>query len=183
MISFLWRKQWGYLEDSYSNNHPVRSIINNTDEAMSSFDGITYSKGASILKNMVFLIGEEKFSIACHEYFNRYAWKNTEYQDFTECLEKQFDIKEFEFDVWKREWLETKGHNLLFIERVDQETILIHQSLLPHCDSLKRYKINLSVIANGVKTTHPIIIQNTPTTEIKLTGDYYILNDGDHCFV
>ena len=67
------------MEDSYSINHPVRSAIQNTDEAFSLFDGITYSKGGSILKSIVFLIGEDRFSSACKEYFNKYAWKNTQY--------------------------------------------------------------------------------------------------------
>jgi aminopeptidase N len=49
-VTFLSYKFWGISEDQLSNTHPITSFINNTAEAESIFDGISYGKGASFLK-------------------------------------------------------------------------------------------------------------------------------------
>jgi aminopeptidase N len=59
MISFFWRKLWGYEEDASKHfTHPVRGLVANTDLVLILFDGITYAKGASIIKMLIYLIGE-----------------------------------------------------------------------------------------------------------------------------
>ena len=49
--------------------HPIYADVKNTDEADNIFDGITYSKGAALLKQLFFTMGEEKFSNALGKYF------------------------------------------------------------------------------------------------------------------
>lgn len=58
--------------------------------AESIFDGITYSKGAATMKQLMYLIGEENFSKALGEYFNKYKFKNTELDDLLSCIQKYF---------------------------------------------------------------------------------------------
>ena len=55
--SFLKNKAWGYQEDKRDTTHPIASVVENTSKADSIFDGITYSKGAAVLKQLYFLIG------------------------------------------------------------------------------------------------------------------------------
>ena len=66
MISFFWRKRWGYDEDGNVHyTHPIRGVVENTSKALTMFDGITYAKGASVIKMLIYLIGEDNFSKAC----------------------------------------------------------------------------------------------------------------------
>lgn len=66
MISFFWRKQWGYETDGNIHyTHPIRGPVEHTDCALTRFDGITYAKGASVIKMLIYLIGEDNFSRAC----------------------------------------------------------------------------------------------------------------------
>ena len=93
--------------------------------AESIFDGITYSKGAATMKQLMYLIGEENFSKAIGEYFNKYKFKNTELNDLLNCIEKYFPpIKQ-----WKEMWLEKAGGNLLSCEwQKDSNQIKIKQT-------------------------------------------------------
>jgi aminopeptidase N len=47
---FLGDKSWGYSTDQNKTTHPIFTAIANTEEADSIFDGISYSKGSSVLK-------------------------------------------------------------------------------------------------------------------------------------
>ena len=76
MVSFFNRKGWGYNEDQLSTTHPIRSSVENTQVAESIFDGITYSKGAATMKQLMYLMGEENFSKALSHYFHKFAFKN-----------------------------------------------------------------------------------------------------------
>lgn len=58
MLSFFTRKNWGYAEDELVTTHPIRGEVADTFTAESIFDGITYSKGAATMKQLMFLIGE-----------------------------------------------------------------------------------------------------------------------------
>ena len=62
MASFLARKAWGYHEDQFITTHPIAGKVENTIVADSIFDGITYSKGASTMKQLLLLMSEENFS-------------------------------------------------------------------------------------------------------------------------
>ena len=58
MVTFVQRKAWGYEEDEYSTTHPIRGEVKDTIVADSIFDGITYSKGAATLQQLLFLMGK-----------------------------------------------------------------------------------------------------------------------------
>ena len=79
---FLNRKGWGYHEDQMITTHPIRGSVPNTSVADSIFDGITYSKGAATMKQLLFLMKEENFSKALSQYFHKYAWSNATLIDF-----------------------------------------------------------------------------------------------------
>ena len=64
MASFLQRKGWGYHEDMMITTHPIRGKVANTSVADSIFDGITYSKGAATMKQLLYLMKEENFGKA-----------------------------------------------------------------------------------------------------------------------
>ena len=75
-----------------------------------NFDGITYAKGASVLKQLVAYVGREPFVAALREYFRKHAWANTTLADLLGELETASGR---ELGDWSRLWLETAGVNTL----------------------------------------------------------------------
>jgi aminopeptidase N len=80
---FRDRKAWGYQEDERNTaTHAIRGTVEDTDVAASIFDGITYAKGAAVMKQLMFLVGEENFSAGLTNYFERFQWSNATIDDF-----------------------------------------------------------------------------------------------------
>jgi aminopeptidase N len=75
-----------------------------------NFDGITYAKGGSVLKQLVAWVGEEAFFTGVSNYFKKHAWDNTELQDLLDELEVTSGR---DLSSWSRVWLETAGVNTL----------------------------------------------------------------------
>jgi aminopeptidase N len=113
MASFLQRKGWGYHEDMMITTHPIRGKVANTSVADSIFAGITSSKGAATMKQLLFLMKEENFSKALSEYFHKYEWNNATIEDFLEYMQRHFAIKEFTLTEWRQMWLEKASLNVI----------------------------------------------------------------------
>jgi len=80
---FRDRKQWGYQDDQRDQGtHAIRGKVANTDVASNIFDGITYAKGAAVIKQLVFMIGENNFSLGLQKYFDQFAFSNATISDF-----------------------------------------------------------------------------------------------------
>ncbi|WP_035778492.1 aminopeptidase N, partial [Arthrobacter sp. 35/47] len=103
-------KAWAYRQDQLPSTHPIVAPINDLEDVQVNFDGITYAKGASVLKQLVAWVGQDKFMQGVREYFGKHAWANTELSDLLVELEKASgrDLRE-----WSAEWLETAGVNTL----------------------------------------------------------------------
>ncbi len=101
-------KEWAYEEDSLVTTHPIAGLVADTDEAESNFDGLTYGKGASVLKQLVHLIGEEAFLRGIKTYFKTFAFKNATRADFLNCLGQASGM---DLASWDEEWLKTSGTN------------------------------------------------------------------------
>ena len=103
-------KRWAYRQDQLVTTHPIAGDVRDTDETFLNFDGITYGKGASVLKQLVKAIGREGFEKGLQRYFQRYEWSNATLADFLRCLEEGSgrDLRE-----WSRLWLETPSLNTL----------------------------------------------------------------------
>jgi aminopeptidase N len=106
--SFSGEKEWAYWQDQLVTTHPIELPVQNTDEAFSNFDGITYGKGASVIKQLRYYLGEEKFRDGIQLYFKKYAFGNTRLEDFMGALSEAsgIDLKE-----WQKTWLMTAGVN------------------------------------------------------------------------
>ncbi len=115
-------KEWAYWEDQLVTTHPVELPVPDTDHAMANFDGITYGKGASALKQLRFFLGEEDFKEGLRRYFQKYAYKNTSISDFIKTLA---EASSKNLSEWQHLWLQTSGVNGLKIQwacTVDPET-------------------------------------------------------------
>ncbi|MFF9627631.1 aminopeptidase N [Streptomyces fradiae] len=104
------RKAWAYRADQLPSTHPVTADIRDLEDAKLNFDGITYAKGASVLKQLVAYAGREAFLEGARRYFKRHAYGNTTLGDLLAVLEETSgrDLK-----AWSRSWLETSGVNAL----------------------------------------------------------------------
>ncbi|MFE9426272.1 aminopeptidase N [Kitasatospora sp. NPDC006697] len=103
-------KTWAYRQDQLPSTHPIMAEINDLEDVMVNFDGITYAKGASVLKQLVAYVGQDAFFQGVQAYFKRHAWGNTTLADLLSALEETSgrDLK-----AWSTAWLETAGINVL----------------------------------------------------------------------
>tara|TARA_B110000977_G_scaffold54230_1_gene73828 strand:- start:333 stop:2213 length:1881 start_codon:yes stop_codon:yes gene_type:complete len=103
-------KSWAYRQDQLPSTHPIVAEINDLEDVQVNFDGITYAKGASVLKQLVAWVGQDSFMRGVGNYFKKHQWKNTELRDLLVELEAESgrDLKE-----WSSLWLETAGVNTL----------------------------------------------------------------------
>ena len=106
-------KSWAYRQDQLSSTHPIKAPIRDLDDVLVNFDGITYAKGASVLRQLVAWVGQENFMAGVREYIAKHAWTNTELPDLMVELEKASgrDLSE-----WTGQWLETSGVNTIAVE-------------------------------------------------------------------
>ncbi|MFI7290358.1 aminopeptidase N [Streptomyces anulatus] len=103
-------KTWAYRQDQLPSTHPIMADIQDLDDVLVNFDGITYAKGASVLKQLVAYVGKDAFFQGVQAYFKAHAFGNTRLSDLLGALEKTSgrDLK-----TWSKAWLETAGINIL----------------------------------------------------------------------
>jgi aminopeptidase N len=103
-------KSWAYRQDQLPSTHPVVATINDLEDVQVNFDGITYAKGGSVIKQLVAWVGLEAFMQGVAAYFKKHAHGNTELRDLLVELEKTSGR---ELTEWSKLWLETAGVNTL----------------------------------------------------------------------
>jgi aminopeptidase N len=105
---YIGVKQWAYWEDQLVTTHPIEAQVPDTDQAFANFDGITYGKGASVLQQLRFFIGDAAFRRGLAAYFKAHAFGNAALPDFMGAMAKASgkDLK-----PWSAEWLNTAGLN------------------------------------------------------------------------
>ncbi|MFD9224158.1 aminopeptidase N [Streptomyces sp. NPDC060064] len=103
-------KTWAYRQDQLPSTHPIMAEIRDLDDVLVNFDGITYAKGASVLKQLVAYVGMDEFFQGVQAYFKAHAYGNTQLSDLLGALEETSgrDLK-----TWSQKWLQTAGINIL----------------------------------------------------------------------
>ncbi|MFE2630660.1 aminopeptidase N [Streptomyces sp. NPDC059374] len=143
------RKAWAYRADQLPSTHPITADIRDLEDAKLNFDGITYAKGASVLKQLVAYVGQDAFLEGARRYFKRHAYGNTRLGDLLAVLE---ETSGRDMGAWARSWLQTAGVNALTPQvlldadgRVDelavvQEAAESHPELRPHRVAVGLYR-------------------------------------------
>ena len=108
-------KSWAYRQDQLPSTHPIVATIRDIEDVQVNFDGITYAKGGSVLKQLVAWVGEEAFFTGVHNYFVKHQWGNATLDNLLEELEKTSGRT---LRSWSKVWLETAGVNTLHPEIV-----------------------------------------------------------------
>ena len=104
------RKIWAYTQDQMPTTHPIAADIPDVAAAKTNFDGITYAKGAAVLRQLVAWVGENAFYEGARRYFDKHRFGATTLSDLLEALQA---ASRQELDSWKHAWLETSGPSTL----------------------------------------------------------------------
>ncbi|WP_043166824.1 aminopeptidase N [Bifidobacterium callitrichos] len=103
-------KSWALRQDQLPTTHPIVAPINDLNDTYVNFDGITYAKGASVLKQLVFYVGRERFFQGIHNYLNKHAYSNATLGDLLAELELTSGR---DLNAWSAKWLEESGINTI----------------------------------------------------------------------
>ncbi|MCS5499109.1 aminopeptidase N [Cnuibacter physcomitrellae] len=103
-------KSWAYRQDQLPSTHPIVATINDLEDVQVNFDGITYAKGASVLKQLVAWVGQKEFMAGVAAYVNKHQFSNTVLNDLLVELEATSGR---DLASWSKLWLETAGVNTL----------------------------------------------------------------------
>jgi aminopeptidase N len=103
-------KSWAYRQDQMPSTHPIAADIPDLAAVEVNFDGITYAKGASVLKQLVAYVGLEHFLAGLRDYFRTHAYGNAGFSDLLSALEQASGR---DLSDWGSQWLKTTGLNTL----------------------------------------------------------------------
>ena len=182
-------KNWAYRQDQLPSTHPIVATINDLEDVQVNFDGITYAKGASVLKQLVAWVGKDEFFKGVASYFKKHQWQNTELKDLLVELERESGR---DLGSWSKLWLETAGVNTLRPLIEEQEgkitSFVIQQSTQEGHDYLRPHRMGIgffNLSAGKLVRTHHIEldVDGAQTTVNQLVGldrpDLVLLNDSD----
>ncbi|PZS35674.1 MAG: aminopeptidase N [Pseudonocardiales bacterium] len=183
-------KRRGYDADQQPTTHPVSMAVADTDSALLNFDGISYAKGASVLKQLVAWVGFEEFVTGIRAYFAEHAHGNSSLADLLVALERTSGR---DLTSWSKEWLETAGVNTLRADVVVDadgrySRVAIEQTAADEQPTLRSHRVAVGVYdRDGDKLVRRERIEMDVTgTWTKVPGlsgtpaaDLLLLNDDD----
>ncbi|WP_162931252.1 aminopeptidase N [Streptomyces sporangiiformans] len=180
------RKPWGYEADQRPSTHPVApdpDAVPDTASALLNFDGISYAKGASALRQLVAWLGEKDFLAGINTHFARHKFANATLADFIDSLAQ---ATERDVHAWADSWLRTTGVDTLTpkVARTDNGTCTLtiaHDGTRPHRIAVGLYDRDLS--DEGRLTLRERLELDLPQTEparpIGKRPALLLLNDAD----
>ncbi len=114
--STMSRKSWGYSAERKPSTHPVAgSPAPDAKSALANFDGISYAKGAAVIRQLIEFIGDDAFLTGIRAYLSAHSFGNGTLADFLRAME---EASGRELDTWSRGWLETAGVDAIEVARV-----------------------------------------------------------------
>lgn len=193
---FSGMKRWAYAEDSLVTTHPVETSVLDTSVAFSNFDGITYGKGASALKQLHFWLGDDDFKEGLHRYFLKYANRNTALADFMNSMAQSSGQS---LTTWQTAWLQTTGINTLETaytcgENKRIESFTLTQSAGSEGNTLRPHRTRIALY---YKTGDGSLLKSPEVHDVTYTGaetavplligkkcpDFVFPNDADYDYV
>ncbi|MGV9993950.1 aminopeptidase N [Streptomyces sp. NPDC003374] len=179
----IGRKPWGYDADQRPSTHPVApDAVDDTAAALLNFDGISYAKGASALRQLVAWLGEKDFLAGINTHFTRHRFANATLADFIDSLASATDR---DVHAWAEAWLRTTGVDTLtphITPAADGTCALTveHRGSRPHRVSAGLYDQDLT--DEGRLTLRARLDLDVPQSEPHPIGKrpaLLVLNDGD----
>ena len=139
-------KGWALVQDQLPTTHPISADIVDTDAVRLHFDGITYAKGASVLKQLVAWVGKDAFTEGVRRYFRRHEWANASLADFLGALE---ETSGRDLSAWAEEWLQTAGVNTIRASFTPDEGVYTSFSLEQAGEPLRSHRLAVGLYDLG----------------------------------
>jgi aminopeptidase N len=186
-------KSWAYEQDQRPTTHPIIADIPHTAGLLTHFDGITYGKGAAVLKQLAHWVGRTAFRDGVCAYIAERAFGTGELTDFLRHLEQASGR---DLSTWSRQWLATAGLGVLRAEcDIDDDGRLtactvVQQAPTDH-PTLRQHRVAIGLYTAAgdalVRTAQvELDVQGPRTTVPGLAGervDLVLLNDDDLSYV
>ena len=188
----LGRKAWAYTADQLSTSHPIVADVPDLEAAKQNFDGVTYSKGAAVLKQLVHHVGLDAFMAGARSYFQDLAFSSATLDDLLRHLSAAGGR---DLSGWARAWLRTTGPDLLIPEvlvddgRITELTVIrdarsssaSRPATRPHTLDIGLYRLQGDAL---VRTELIGVDVNSPRTPVKAARglpapDLVLVNDED----
>jgi aminopeptidase N len=180
-------------QDQLVTTHRIADHVPDTVSVRQNFDGITYHKGAAVMRQLVAWVGDDAFKRGVQDYFKRYRWGNADLQQFLDCLRRASGR---DLTSWGQDWLQTTGINTFHVRLTEQNgrytSFAIEQSAIPEHPTLRAHRAGVGLYdrdAKGVLRLRKRVETDltgavTPITELvgERVCDLVLLNDGDLTF-
>ena len=180
-------------QDQLVTTHRIADHVPDTVSVRQNFDGITYHKGASVMRQLVAWVGDDAFMRGVQDYFKRYRWGNADLQEFLDCLRRASGR---DLTQWGQDWLQTTGLNTFYAHLSEQNgrytAFAVEQTAIPAHPTLRAHRAGIGLYDRDSKG----VLRLRRRVETDLTGaitpinelvgervcDLVLLNDGDLTF-
>ncbi len=182
-------KTWAYRQDQLPTTHPIVADIPDLNSIHLNFDGITYAKGASVLRQLVAWVGEDQFMDGMRRYHKRHEYGNAELADFLADLE---EASGRDLHAWSKEWLQTAGVNTLRARFESHGEVFtsfyIHQEAPEKWPTLRSHRVGVGLYDAGKgglsrrkRVELDIVGDRTEVAELvgERVPDLVLVNEGD----
>ena len=184
-------KSWGEEQDQLPTTHPIVAPINDINDTEANFDGITYAKGGSVLKQLMAYVGRDNFFKGIHSYLTKHSYGNATLNDLLAELNAASGR---DLDAWSKLWLQESGINTLTTKvatdadgvitkfAVEQKGSANNGVLRPHTLKIGFYGLQDGKVVRLDSFQEDI--DAAPSTEIadlvgKKRPEFILLNDDD----
>jgi aminopeptidase N len=179
--------------DQLVTTHRIADSVPDVRSVFQNFDGITYQKGASVVRQLAAWVGDDAFMRGVQDYFKRYRWGNADLQGFLDCLRRASGR---DLTRWGQDWLQTTGlntfHALLAEANGRYTSFVVEQTAIPTHPTLRAHRAGVGLYDYDAKG----MLRLRRRVETDLTGaltpinelvgervcDLVLLNDGDLTF-
>ncbi|MFV0535010.1 MAG: aminopeptidase N, partial [Cumulibacter sp.] len=183
-------KTWAYDQDTKSTTHPIAADMVDVEAVEVNFDGITYAKGASVLKQLVAYVGQDAFFAAIRAYFKKHQYDNTELSDLFAELEATSGR---DLSWWSQQWLEsaqvntlrplitTDADGVITSFAIEQSAPTEHPTLRTHRIAVGCYNLEGDALVRTQRVELDISGERTDVPDLVggVRADLILLNDDD----
>ena len=192
-VFYSGTKQWAYRSDDSVNTHAIELPVESTGVALTNFDGITYGKGASVLKQLPYYLGEENFRVGVSNYLKKFSYQNTELEDFIGELGKAAGK---DMTQWTQDWLYNAGLNTIKVDYQCSDNkiteLVINQTAPQDYPTLREQRVQVGLYnyadnKMSLTTAIPVMYKGAATQVAEAVGqtcpDLVYPNEADWGFV
>ena len=171
-------KAWAYAQDSLPTTHPISTDASDIETVEQNFDGITYAKGMSVLKQLAAYVGEDAFFAGVRLHFARHAFANATFDDLLASLS---EASGRDLSDWADQWLKTTGMNTLSVEattRTNRDGVQVYDQVTviqatpeENSNPLRTHRIAVGLYDASGQRTHRAEVdvtgERTPVRELE----------------